>query len=88
MSPTIQMIVNDLVFLAIGFVFGYALHDILKKSLSVDENMSKNLLLFTVTIIWAIGMIVSLVNPAYSVPVPVHAIFGAIVGFFFYRPKQ
>lgn len=83
---------SNIIFGFIGFVIGaitgYFGHDIMKKTLQIDEANSKNFLLFVVTIVWAVGMIVGIVNPAYQVPIPVHALMGAIVGFFFYKPKQ
>lgn len=71
----------------IGNLSGYFFHDFLKKSVGMNEDNSKNLLLLAVTIIWVISMLVSLVNPSYQVPIPVHGIMGIIVGFFFYRSK-
>lgn len=70
-----------------GNLSGYLFHDFLKKSVGMNEDNSKNLLLLSVTIIWVISMLVSLINPQYQVPVPVHGIMGIIVGFFFYRAK-
>lgn len=72
----------------IGNITGYLLHDFFRKSLMMSENLSKNLLVLAVTITWFISMLVSLVNPAYQVPLPVHGIMGIIVGFFFYRAKK
>lgn len=77
-----------LVSFSLGLVSGYILHDLVRKSLMMDENNSKNLLLLSVTVVWVISMFVSIVNPNYQVPVPVHGIMGAIVGFFFYRGKK
>lgn len=71
----------------VGNVTGYFLHDFLKKTLSLSESTSKNFVLFIVTISWLMAMLVSLLNPAYQVPLPVHGLMGAIVGFFFYKPK-
>lgn len=73
---------------ALGILSGYIFHDYIRKTLMMDENNSKNLLLLAVTVIWVISMLVSIVNPNYQVPVPVHGIMGAIVGFFFYRGKE
>lgn len=71
-----------------GLLSGYILHDFIKKTLMMDDNNSKNLLLLAVTVIWGVSMLVSIFNPTYQVPVPVHGIMGAIVGFFFYRGKD
>ena len=54
----------------------------------MSEESSKNFLLITVTLIWALSMVVDIVSTSYDVPIAVHGILGAIVGFFFYRPKQ
>lgn len=70
-----------------GNVSGYMLHDTLKRTLNMDEASSKNFLLIVVTIVWACSMLVDIASPNYDVPVAVHALMGAIVGFFFYRPK-
>lgn len=72
----------------LGNITGYFLHDFFKKSLMMNEDNSKNLLLLSVTVIWVISMLVSIINPAYQVPVAVHGIMGVIVGFFFYRRKE
>lgn len=75
----------------ITFVFGnlsgYFLHDFFKNSLMMNEDSSRNLLILAVTIMWVISTLVSLVNPSYQVPVPVHGLMGIIVGFFFYKSK-
>lgn len=78
-------IITALVFFIVGVVSGYMSHDFLRQTLNMDKDMSKNFILIVVTCIWGISMIVSVVNPSYSVPYPVHALMGAIVGFFFYR---
>lgn len=88
MSPVNSQIITAIVFFILGNISGYVFHDVLKRALNFNDDMSKNLLILVVTFIWSIGMLVSVFNPQYSVPVPVHAIMGAIVGFFFYRPKQ
>ncbi len=84
-------VTNQLIIGIVGFFFGnvsgYLLHDILKKTLNMNEDSSKNFLLIIVTLIWAVSMLVDIISPTYDVPVAVHAIMGAIVGFFFYRPK-
>lgn len=71
----------------LGNISGWYLHKFFHKSLAFTENNSKNILLLSVTVIWVISMLVSLVNAAYQVPVPVHGIMGIIVGFFFYKSK-
>lgn len=81
-------IIAALVAFIVGNVSGYFLHDYMTKTLLMSENSSKNLLLLAVTTIWVISMLVSIVNPAYQVPIPVHAIMGTVVGFFLYRPKE
>lgn len=87
METNLNLVIGVVAFL-LGNVSGYVLHDFMKKTLQIDENDSKNLLVLAVTIVWVVGMLVSVVNPAYQVPLPVHGIMGAIVGFFFYRPKK
>lgn len=82
-----SIIIGIITFL-LGAAFGYFTHDFMKKSLLMDENSSKNLLLLAVTVIWVISMLVSIINPTYQVPIAVHGIMGAIVGFFFYRPRS
>lgn len=84
---SVTIIIGIITFI-LGNVCGYFLHDFFKKTLMIGENTSKNLLLLAVTIIWVLSMLVSLVNPAYQVPIPVHGIMGIIVGFFFYNPNQ
>lgn len=71
----------------LGNICGFFLHDLFRKTFLMSEDASKNVLLLAVTTIWVISMLVSIVNPAYQVPVAVHGLLGAIVGFFFYRPK-
>lgn len=81
-----NLIIGIITFI-LGNVTGYFLHDFFKSTLMMSENSSKNLLLLSVTVVWVISMLVSIINPAYQVPVPVHGIMGAIVGFFFYRGR-
>lgn len=86
-SFTAQLVIS-LVSFILGNVSGYLFHDFMKKTLSISEADSKNFLVLVVTTVWAIGMIVGLVNPSYQVPLPTHGILGVIVGFFFYKPKD
>ena len=87
-NPIVGQMVIGVVSFFLGTVFGYAMHDILKKSFDMTEENSKNFLLVVVTLIWAISMLVGIVNSAYEVPVAVHALMGSIVGFFFYKPGK
>ena len=88
MSFEVINIVTGIVIFALGNISGYLFHDFLKSTLNMSENASKNFLLVVVTLIWAIAMIVSVLNSNYEVPIAVHGILGAIVGFFFWRPKE
>jgi hypothetical protein len=72
----------------LGNVSGYWLHDQLKKTFNMSEQGSRNFLLVTVTLMWALSMVVDILSPTYEVPIAVHGILGAIVGFFFYTPKN
>jgi len=83
---TTQLIIGLIGFM-LGNITGYLAHDIMKKSFNMNEQSSKNLLLITVTLIWAISMLVDVISVSYEVPIAVHGLLGAIVGFFFYRPK-
>lgn len=84
---SLQAIIAIIAFV-LGNCSGYLLHDLLKKSFNLSEDGSKNFLLVTVTLVWSISMLVDLVSPTYDVPIAVHGLLGAIVGFFFYRPKS
>lgn len=86
-EPNVTAIIGLVAFF-LGNISGYLMHDILKKTLNMSEESSKNFLLITVTLIWALSMVVDIVSTSYDVPIAVHGILGAIVGFFFYRPKQ
>lgn len=72
----------------LGNATGYITHDVMKKSLNMNEESSRNFLIVTITIIWSISMIVDVLSATYDVPIAVHGLLGAIVGFFFYKPKQ
>lgn len=87
-TPLLSQAALFVIAFCLGALTGYLAHDIFKRSFNMDENSSKNFLLVTVTLIWAVSMLVDLASPAYDVPVAVHALMGAIVGFFFYRPKS
>lgn len=88
MSIETTQLAVGLVCFIMGNVSGYLFHDVLKKSLNMTEEAIKNFLIITITIIWATSMIVDVLSPTYDVPVAVHGLLGAIVGFFFWRPKQ
>ena len=81
---TNQLIIALTAFL-LGNVSGYLLHDVLKRTIKMSDDSSKNFLLVVVTLVWAISMLVDIVSPEYEVPIAVHGLLGAIVGFFFYR---
>lgn len=86
------MIDNYIIILAAhltGIVVGFFLRGFAeKKSFSMSEQASKNFLLLVVALIWAFAMVIDISDPSYDVPVAVHGIMGAIVGFFFWRPGQ
>jgi len=82
-----QIIVGMIGFFG-GIVVGYVGHDFMQKSLNMDDGASKNFLVIMVTLIWSISVLAGLVNPMYQVPIPIHALMGSIVGFFFWKPKQ
>lgn len=83
-----QTIVVGIITFILGTITGYTVHDFFKKTLMMSEDSSRNFLILTVTAVWFISMLVSVVNPTYQVPVAVHGIMGAIVGFFFYKGKK
>jgi uncharacterized membrane protein YoaK (UPF0700 family) len=83
----LSQLVIPIIFFFAGGVSGYLTHDHIKRTVNMTEESSKNFLLVVVTAVWAISMLADLASPNYDVPVAVHAIMGAIVGFFFYRPK-
>lgn len=84
----IQQLVLAFITFLLGNLSGYFLHDFFQKSLLISENMSKNFVLMVVSLIWATSMVVGLLNPTYQVPLAVHGLMGAIVGFFFYKPNS
>lgn len=59
-----------------------------ERAFHMTEQASKNFLIILITLTWAFAMLVSVSNPAYIVPLPVHGILGIIVGFFFAKPGQ
>ena len=67
-----------------GIVSGFILRMFLEKE---EKPFSgNNMVLIVVTGIWAISMIVDILNPVYETSPFVHGLMGAIVGFF-YRPQ-
>lgn len=82
-----QLIIAIIAFV-LGWAGGYLTHDVLKRMFNMDENFSKNFLMITVALMWALSVLVDLASPTYEVPLPLHTIMGVIVGFFFYRPKS
>lgn len=88
MQPNLSQFILCLVCFALGSVFGYTVHDLMKKSLQASDEINKNFLLAAVTIIWVISMVISLVNTGYQTPAPVHGLMGIVVGFFFYNKKK
>ncbi len=83
-----EKLIIGAIFFIIGNVSGYFLHDFIKRGLKMSESDSKTLIVVSVTMIWVIAMIVSLINPLYQVPLPLHTIMGGIVGYFFYKGKE
>lgn len=83
-----QYFAVSIISLIVGIVIGYAIHDFAQHTLQMSEDISKNLLILAVTIVWVISMLVSIAMPSYQVPIPVHGIMGAIVGYFFYNKKS
>lgn len=77
-----------LVSFLIGLSCGFFLRGVVIKT-DIDENIDQSFfVLAIVTIIWAVSMIVDIINPSYSTSPMVHGLMGGIVGFYFYKPKK
>lgn len=68
-----------------GFIAGYIIRDyrFMMKDGTRDNG---SVVLLTVTLVWAISMLVDIVSPNYETSPLVHGLMGAIVGYF-YKPK-
>jgi len=80
-----SLILSIASFLA-GFFLGFLTKDIIQKNI-VNESSQKALLIVVVVVVWALSVLYDIINPVYETSPLVHGIMGAIVGFFFWRPK-
>lgn len=52
-------------------------------SASIEKDAVANFLAVFIAFVWALSVIASINDPTLSTPLPVHGIFGAVVGYFF-----
>ena len=72
----------------IGNITGFILARVLAKApFNLDGEDRINYLIGIVSFVWFISVVVDIVNPHYETSPLIHGIMGAIVGFFFWRPK-
>ena len=78
-------ILSSLVFSIVAYMLGFATGYFVKSK--VDELKTpinkSTLVLVTVSLIWAISMIIDIVSDQYETSPYVHGLMGAIVGFFY-----
>lgn len=78
-----------IIFFILGNVTGFFLHKfVFKDVLNIDKEDRINFLIFAVTSIWVISVLVDILSTSYETSPLIHGIMGAIVGFFFWRPKR
>ncbi len=78
-----------IIFFISGTIFGFFLHKFLSKSsFNFDTDDRINWLIITVSIVWIFSVLWDAINPNYETSPLIHGIMGAIVGFFFWRPKS
>ena len=80
-------ILNSLIFSIVSYMLGFATGYFVKSKLeNLKTPLNKStLVLVTVSLIWAISMVIDIVSDQYETSPYVHGLMGAIVGFF-YRP--
>lgn len=72
----------------IGNITGYFISRILlHNTFKFDNDGRINYLIGVVSIIWFISVLYDMINPLYETSPLIHGIMGAIVGFFFWKPK-
>lgn len=70
-----------------GLISGFVMAKLWQYSKTgTTDAIRGELVLFVVTMIWAVSMIVDIISPQYETSPLVHGLMGAIVGFF-YKPK-
>lgn len=77
-----QVIVGVVSYVA-GILSGYYFHDIF--STKIEKGAGNSMVLTVVTTMWALSMVIELINPEYHTSPMVHGLMGAIVGYF-YKP--
>ncbi len=71
------------IFFALGFILGYVVRGYKEKFNSTIDN--EKFIALLVSLIWAISVIVDMLNPVYDTPIALHGLMGAIVGFYYKR---
>ena len=78
----LQYVVYTLLAFSLGGFFGWFIRGIIDKKQSTPTSESA-FIVGVVVSIWAISVLVDIIDPAYDTSPLVHGIMGAIVGFFF-----
>lgn len=72
----------------LGNVSGFFISRYMTKNMNIfDQNKRINFLIIVVSIVWVISVLVDIASPQYETSPFIHGIMGAIVGFFFWKPK-
>lgn len=88
MMPLDSIAVATISFL-IGNVSGFFISKMISKNVKgFDQDQRINYLIIVVSLMWVASLIVDILSPQYETSPLVHGIMGAIVGFFFWKPKQ
>lgn len=69
------------VFFFMGFATGWIVRGIRDKSNSSINN--EKVIALLVAGIWAVSVIVDMINPSYETPIAIHGLMGGIVGFYY-----
>lgn len=72
----------------LGVISGFSLNCFFaKKFPKPEKKLGNTLVLSVVTLIWAFSVIFDMASPSYETSPMIHALMGAIVGFF-YKPVK
>ena len=70
---------------SIGFILGWISRGIREQYVSNIDN--EKLIALLISFIWALSIIIAIINPNYETPLALHGLMGGIVGFYYKQKK-
>lgn len=83
MNYLLENVITNLAASAIGFILGYITRGIVNQKEQRPPIESDRLVLLSVTTVWVLSFLITIISPQYETPSAIHGLMVMIVGFFY-----